>query len=202
MASIQTQAALDLIEDLWGVQNWLAEPKEGVNIDLVLAQWDEELRRYTEEQIRTAVLKISKYRKTSVAPKLAHILAELVDVEPLAEDRLDQRARGVDDTAQRLTERYVRNGCRGRMCYAADVRQAFDLMFNALIAKLPREVTAGETYSGLLKLARTNGYLDRFENYLEKVTQNRRPYVPLEEEGRLYDVPAEFDPNNEKRKCA
>ena len=46
MASIQTQAALDLIEDLWGVQNWLAEPKEGVNIDLVLAQWDEELRRY------------------------------------------------------------------------------------------------------------------------------------------------------------
>ena len=202
MASIQTQAALDLIEDLWGVQNWLAEPKEGVNSDLVLAQWDEELRRYTEEQIRTAILKISKYRKTSVAPKLAHILAELVDVEPLAEDRPDQRARGVDDTVKRLTERYVRNGCRGRLCFASDVAKAFNVMIDDMIAELPREATAGKTFSDLQQLAKNNGYIARFEDYLAEVTKNRSPYQPIDDELRVIDVPEAFSPNNERRKCA
>ena len=202
MASIQTQAALDLIEDLWGVQNWLAEPKEGVNIDLVLAQWDEELRRYTEEQIRTAIFKISKYRKTSTAPKLAHILAELVDVEPGTEENFKQCYMKPDDTVQRLTATYVRNGCRGRLCFASDVAKAFNVMIDDMIAELPREATAGKTFSDLQQLAKNNGYLARFEDYLAEVTKNRRPYQPINDELRVIDVPEAFSPNNERRKCA
>lgn len=202
MASIQTQAALDLIEDLWGVQNWLAEPKEGVNIDLVLAQWDEELRRYTEEQVRTAVLKISKYRKTSTAPKLAHILAELVDVEPGTEENFKQCYMKPDDTEQRLTATYVKNGCRGRLCFASDISKAFATMIDDMIAELPREATAGKTSSELLRLAQNNGYLVRLEDYLEEVTKNRPPYQPIDDERRFIDVPELFSPNNKMRKCA
>lgn len=202
MASIQTQAALDLIEDLWGVQNWLAEPKEGVNIDLVLAQWDEELRRYTEEQVRTAVLKISKYRKTSTAPKLAHILAELVDVEPGTEENFKQCYMKPDGTEQRLTATYVKNGCRGRLCFASDISKAFATMIDDMIAELPREATAGKTSSELLRLAQNNGYLVRLEDYLEEVTKNRPPYQPIDDERRFIDVPELFSPNNKMRKCA
>ena len=203
MPSLQTQAALDAVSELYGTPNWLAEPKKGLKIETVLAQWDAALKGYTEEQVKTAVQKLWKYAKTASAPRLGHILAELSDVAPENDDAAgNQRAPVADDTAGRLTERYVKNGCRGRLCFASDVAKAFDAMLNDMAANLPREATAGKTHSDLLQLARNNGYLAQFEDYLAEVTKNRIPYQPIGGELRFIDVPEGFSPNNERRKCA
>lgn len=202
MASLQTDTAISVITELYGEPDWLTKPKEGQNVAVILAEWDEELRRYSEEQVKTAIRKMWKYSKAKSVPRLGHIIAELSDVTPEGNNATERQVNTADDTVQRLIEFYVKNGCRGRLCFASDVAKAFNVMIDDMIAELPREATAGKTASDLLQLAKNNGYIARFEDYLAEVTKNRRPYQPINDELRVIDVPEAFSPNNERRKCA
>lgn len=196
----QTATAIRVLSDFWGVPDWLTKPKEGQNPEAIIAQWNAFLRLYSVGTVEDACVKIFNEKRSRTFPTISHLKAALAgetrDNEP------KQRARGVDDTAQRLTERYVRNGCRGRLCFASDVAKAFNVMIDDMIAELPREATAGKTSSELLRLAQNNGYLVRLEDYLEEVTKNRPPYQPIDDERRFIDVPELFSPNNKMRKCA
>lgn len=202
MASLQTDTAISVITELYGEPDWLTKPKEGQNVAVILAEWDEELRRYSEEQVKTAIRKMWKYSKTKSVPRLGHIIAELSDVPPEGNNATERQVKTADDTVQRLTATYVRNGCRGRLCFASDVAKAFNVMIDDMIAELPREATAEKTFSDLQQLAKNNGYLARFEDYLAEVTKNRSPYQPINDELRVIDVPELFSPNNKMRKCA
>lgn len=202
MPSLQTQTALDTISELYGTPNWLSDPKKGMKIDSIFAQWDAALKGYTEEQVRIAIQKLWKYAKVSTTLRLGHILAELSDVAPEAEEGALRTVTQADDTEQQLVEQYVRNGFDGRLCFASDVHRAFTAMIDDMICALPREATAGKSYSELLRLARNNGFLEKFTDYLAKTTKNNPAYTPIDGVNRIVDLPSEFSPLNKKRKCA
>ena len=196
----QTATAIRVLSDFWGVPDWLTKPKEGQNPEAIIAQWNAFLRLYSVGTVESACIKIFNEKRSRTFPTISHLKAALAgetrDNEP------KQRGRIADDTVQRLTATYVKNGCRGRLCFASDISKAFATMINDMIAELPREATAGKTFSDLQQLAKNNGYIARFEDYLAEITKNRRPYQPINDELRVIDVPEAFSPNNERRKCA
>ncbi|GHU01637.1 hypothetical protein FACS1894186_4720 [Alphaproteobacteria bacterium] len=84
--SLQSDIAISTLSDLYGDAPWLNKPKTGQNSDKIMAEWDEALASYSAAQVKTACLKLHKWRKTRVFPTLSHLLSELVDEEP--EERL------------------------------------------------------------------------------------------------------------------
>lgn len=196
----QTAAALKIFSDFWGIPDWQAKPKEGQNPEAIIAQWDAFLRSYSIGTVESACIKIFNDKRSRTFPTISHLKAALAG--ETRDNESKQRSEIADDTERRLTEQYVKNGCRGRLCFASDVAKAFNAMIDDMIAELPREATAGKTHSGLLQLARNNGYLSQFEDYLAEVTKNRIPYQPIGGELRFIDVPEAFSPNNKRRKCA
>ena len=124
MPNIQTQTAIDTLSELYGKPSWLKTPKQGLNLEKVFAEWDAELKKYSEEQIKVVCRKMYKYRRTATFPSLAHILAELVDVAPANPPELPQtreRIGGYFTDFSDFRDECVRNGYKGKICFTSDV---------------------------------------------------------------------------------
>lgn len=77
----QTDTAIKIFTDLYGLPKWLKDEKEGQDSEKMIELWDNELKDYTPEQVKVACYRVAKYKKSNTFPSLSHILAELVDEE-------------------------------------------------------------------------------------------------------------------------
>ena len=84
----QTTIALKTLKDIYGKPSW-ADSNQRKYIE---EEWDKALEHYSEEQVRNACLRYSKYKNTTKFPALACIEAELVDVEMNQETSEDKKA--------------------------------------------------------------------------------------------------------------
>lgn len=75
----QTDIAIKIFTDLYGLPKWLKDEKEGQDSEKMIELWDNELKDYTPEQVKVACYRVAKYKKSNTFPSLSHILAELVD---------------------------------------------------------------------------------------------------------------------------
>lgn len=75
----QTDTAIKIFTDLYGLPKWLKDEKEGQDSEKMIELWDNELKDYTPEQVKVACYRVAKYKKSNTFPSLSHILAELVD---------------------------------------------------------------------------------------------------------------------------
>lgn len=206
MPSIQTQAAFDVLTELYGEPTWLSEPKKGMDIEKVFAEWDESLKDYSEEQVKTVCRKLWKYAKTSTFPRLGHILAMLTDVEKVySEPERPESLHGeFMEDFERCRGRWLSEGFEGRICFLSDVQEALQRVYADADAEFPPENHREKrTASDLVNLAIKNGvFWSGLEAHLRRITADRPLYQRLNEAGKSISVPAEFDLNNEKRRCA
>lgn len=207
MPSLQTQTAIDTLSELYGEPSWLKTPKQGQNLEKVFAEWDAELKKYSEEQIKVVCRKMYKYRRTATFPSLAHILAELVDVEPEAvSERPVTETRSTGGFMQELAvfrNHCVTNGYNGKICYSSDVDKALYLLCDEIDAEYPPENHLEvRTASELVNLAIINGvFWEKLNAFLAHVVEKNAPYVSTWG-SCLHSVPSEFNPNNARRKSA
>ena len=204
MPNLQTQTAIDTLSELYGKPSWLKTPKQGQNLEKVFAEWDAELKKYSEEQIKVVCRKMYKYRRTATFPSLAHILAELVDVEPEPEENpvtITGRS-GYMEAFADFRDKCVTNGFNGRICYSSDVDKALYMVCDEINAEYPPENHWDvRTTSELVNLAIINGvFWEKLHAFLAGIVAKIVPYVPSGSTG-FSSVPPEFTPNNARRKC-
>lgn len=206
MPSIQTQAAFDVLTELYGEPTWLSEPKKGMDIEKVFAEWDEALKDYSEEQVKTVCRKLWKYAKTSTFPRLGHILAMLTDVEKVCSEpeRPEYGHSEIMDELERLRSRWLAEGFEGHICFYCDVQEALRRVYADADAEFPPEKHwEKRSASDLVNLAIKNGvFWSGLEAHLRSITADRPYYQHFGRTGDVYSVPSEFDLNNEKRRCA
>lgn len=207
MPNLQTQTAIDTLSELYGKPSWLKTPKQGQNLEKVFAEWDAELKKYSEEQIKVVCRKMYKYRRTATFPSLAHILAELVDVEPesVSESPVTEtRSTGVFMQELAVFRNHcVTNGYNGKMCYSFNVDEALRKVYDEINAEYPPEHHWDvRTTPELVNLAIINGvFWQKLHAFLAGIVAKNVPYVPSGSTG-FSSVPPEFNPNNARRKCA
>lgn len=207
MPSIQTKTALNTLSELYGDPQWLINPKSGQDIDSIFAEWDEALKDYSDDQIATACRMIFKYKRSSTFPRIAHILAELVDVAPANPPELPQtreRIGGYFTDFRDFRSECVRNGYNGKICFASDVDDAFRLVCDEVDAEFPADNRFDQrSTSDLVRIAMLNGvFWSKLEAFLTRIVAKRPDRTPMFGGDEYYALPEKFDPNNMKRKCA
>lgn len=205
MPNIQTQTAIDTLSELYGKPSWLKTPKQGLNLEKVFAEWDAELKKYSEEQIKVVCRKMYKYRRTATFPSLAHILAELVDVAPANAPELPQtreRIGGYFTEYRDFREDCVRNGYKGKICFTSDVDDAHRLVCDEVDAEFPADNRfERRSTSDLVRIAMLNGvFWPKLEAFLTRIVAKRPDRTPMFSGAEYYALPSDFDPNNTKRK--
>ena len=207
MPNIQTQTAIDTLSELYGKPSWLKTPKQGLNLEKVFAEWDAELKKYSEEQIKVVCRKMYKYRRTATFPSLAHILAELVDVAPANPPELPQtreRTGGYFTEYRDFKSDCVLNGYKGKICFTSDVDDAHRLVCDEVDAEFPADNRFDQrSTSDLVKIAVLNGvFWSKLEAFLTRIVAKRPDRTPMFSGAEYYALPAKFAPNNTKRTCA
>lgn len=205
MPNIQTQTAIDTLSELYGKPSWLKTPKQGLNLEKVFAEWDAELKKYSEDQIKVVCRKMYKYRRTATFPSLAHILAELVDVAPANPPELPQtreRIGGYFTEYRDFREDCVRNGYKGKICFSSDVDDAHRLVCDEVDAEFPADNRFDQrSTSDLVRIAMLNGvFWSKLEAFLTRIVAKRPDRSPMFSGAEYYALPSDFDPNNTKRK--
>lgn len=194
-----------MLTELYGEPTWLSEPKKGMDVEKVFAEWDESLKDYTEDQVKTVCRKLWKYAKTSTFPRLGHILAMLTDVEKVYSEpeRPECRRSEIMDDIERYRARWVSEGFEGHICFSCDVQEALRRVYADADADYPPEKPLEKrTVSELVNLAVKNGvFWSGLEAHLRRITADRPFYQSFERTQELYSIPPEFDPNNKKRRC-
>lgn len=207
MPNIQTQTAIDTLSELYGKPSWLKTPKQGQNLEKVFAEWDAELKKYSEEQLKVVCRKMYKYRRTSTFPSLAHILAELVDVAPANPPELPQTQEptvGYFTDFSDFRDDCVRNGYKGKICFSYDVNEALHLLCDDVEGEFPADNRfKRRSTSDLVRIAVLNGvFWPKLEAFLTRIVANNPDMVQITGGATSYAIPAQFDVNNTKRSCA
>lgn len=205
MPNIQTQTAIDTLSELYGKPSWLKTPKQGLNLEKVFAEWDAELKKYSEEQIKVVCRKMYKYRRTATFPSLAHILAELVDVAPANPPELPktrERTGGYFTEYRDFRSDCVLNGYKGKICFSSDVDEAFRLVCDEVDAEFPADNRFDQrSTSDLVRISMLNGvFWSKLEAFLTRIVAKRPDRTPMFSGAEYYALPSDFDPNNTKRK--
>lgn len=205
MPNIQTQTAIDTLSELYGKPSWLKTPKQGLNLEKVFAEWDAELKKYSEEQIKVVCRKMYKYRRTATFPSLAHILAELVDVAPANPPELPktrERTGGYFTEYRDFRSDCVLNGYNGKICFTSDVDEAHRLVCDEVDAEFPADNRFDQrSTSDLVRIAMLNGvFWSKLEAFLTRIVAKRPDRTPMFSGAEYYALPSDFDPNNTKRK--
>lgn len=197
----QCSMAFETLTELYGEPKWLEKAGDK---DRVFEEWSKALEKYSPEQVKEACLRHFKWAKTSVFPKLAHILAQLVDEEPEPQDRTPETKSNtfMDELAQ-YRSRCIQDGVNGHLCFSADVDEAMRRVMDEIDAEYPPEHHWDvRTASELVNLAIINGvFWEKLNAFLSGVVEKNSPYFPTGGSD-LYPVPSSFDPNNGRRKCA
>lgn len=177
MPSIQTQAAFDVLTELYGEPSWLSEPKKGMDIEKVFAEWDEALKDYSEDQIKTVCRKMWKYAKTSTFPRLGHIMAMLSDVSPEKDGTPETVKNMFMDELAQYRSRCIQDGVNGHLCFSADVDDAVRAVFKETEQTLPINERF-KSSDEIASLALKNGFWDNLPKYLEQITSKRPLMLP------------------------
>lgn len=203
MPSIQTQAAFDVLTELYGEPSWLSEPKKGMDIEKVFAEWDEALKDYSEDQIKTVCRKMWKYAKTSTFPRLGHIMAMLSDVSPEKDGTPETVKNMFMDELAQYRSRCIQDGVNGHLCFSADVDEAMRRVMDEINAEYPPEHHwETRTASDSIDLAMRNGvFWDKLDTHLRYIVEMRESYSASGVVGELFDLPITFK-STEERKCA
>lgn len=206
MASLQTDTAIKTLSELYGDPQWLINPKSGQDIDSIFAEWDEALKDYSDDQIATACRMIFKYKRSSTFPRIAHILAELVDVAPANPPELPQtreRTGGYFTEFSDFSNDCVRNGYNGKICFSSDVEEAFGLVCDEVDAEFPADNRFDQrSTSDLVRIALLNGvFWSKLEAFLTRIVAKHPDLTTIFSGAEDYALPSDFDPNNTKRKC-
>lgn len=207
MPTSQTQIALNTLTELYGEPQWLVNPKSGQDVDSIFAEWDKALKDFSDDQIATACRMIFKYKRSSTFPRIAHILAELVDVAPANPPELPktrERTGGYFTDFRDFRDDCVRNGYNGKICLAYDVYEAFRLVCDEVDAEFPADNRFDQrSTSDLVRIAILNGvFWSKLEAFLTRIVEKRSVIVHVPNDGRTYKIPSDFDPNNTKRASA
>lgn len=205
MPSNQTKTAIDVLSELYGEPQWLINPKSGQDVTSIFAEWDDALKDYSDDQIATACRMIFKYKRSSTFPRIAHILAELVDVAPANPPELPQtreRTGGYFTDFRDFRDDCVRNGYNGKICFSSDVDEAFRLVCDEVDAKFPADNRFDQrSTSDLVRIAMLNGvFWSKLEAFLTRIVAKRPDRSPMFSGAEYYALPSDFDPNNTKRK--
>jgi hypothetical protein len=207
MASLQTDTAIKTLSELYGDPQWLINPKSGQDIDSIFAEWDEALKDYSDDQIATACRMIFKYKRSSTFPRIAHILAELVDVAPANPPELPktrERIGGYFTDFRDFLDDCVRNGYKGKICFSYDVNEALHLVCDDVDGEFPADNRfERRSTADLVRIAVLNGvFWPKLEAFLTRIVANNPDLVQITGGATSYAIPAQFDVNNTKRTCA
>lgn len=195
MASVQTETAVQVLSELFGDPSWKTNPKTGFNREAFLAGWDEELSRYSEEQVKTACLRYGKFSKTNTFPKLAHILAQLVDVVPeKKENATETKENSFMKDFFEFRSRCVIDGVDNHLCLSCDVDEALNRTLEDIDAEFPPNNHWEERNSSeLVNIGLINGVLwDKLNAHLLNVLKQRSFYKPTGDSSMCFDVPDQF----------
>lgn len=177
MSSLQTQTAIDTLSELYGEPSWLTAPKKGQDLDKVFAEWDEALKDYSEDQIKTVCRKMWKYAKTSTFPRLGHIMAMLSDVSPEKDGTPETVKNMFMDELAQYRSRCIQDGVNGNYCFACD----FDDAVRAVFKETEQTLPINERFKSsdeIASLALKNGFWDNLPKYLEQITSKRPLMLP------------------------
>lgn len=207
MPSNQTKTAIDVLSELYGEPQWLINPKSGQDVTSIFAEWDEALKDYSGDQIATACRMIFKYKRSSTFPRIAHILAELVDVAPANPPELPQtreRTGGYFTEYRDFQNECVWNGYKGKICFSYDVNEALHLVCDDVDAEFPADNRfERRSTSDLVRIAVLNGvFWSKLEAFLTRIVANNPDLGQVFGGAEYYAIPAKFDVNNTKRTCA
>ena len=207
MPTSQTQIALNTLTELYGEPQWLVNPKSGQDVDSIFAEWDKALKDFSDDQIVTACRMIFKYKRSSTFPRIAHILAELVDVAPANTHELPntrERTGGYFTDFRKFQDDCVRNGYKGKVCFSSDVDEALGLVCNDVDKEFPADNRfEWRSTSDLVQIAVLNGvFWSKLEAFLTRIVANHQDMVQITSGATSYAIPAKFDVKNTKRVCA
>ena len=207
MPTKQTQKAIDILSDLYGEPQWLVNPKSGQDVESIFAEWDDALKDYSDDQIATACRMIFKYKRSSTFPRIAHILAELVDVAPANPPELPQtreRTGGYFTEYRDFKSDCVLKGYNGKICWSCDVDEALHLVCDDVDGEFPANNRfERRSTSDLVRIALLNGvFWSKLEAFLARIVANNPDRGQVFGGASYYAIPAKFDLNNTKRTCA
>lgn len=89
--SVQFEEAFNRFVDVYGLPAWEEKPKSGQSREEIVRMWEDELKRFTVEQVRSACYRVIRFKKNMSFPTISHLMAQLVD-EPVAEDKSSSAA--------------------------------------------------------------------------------------------------------------
>ena len=72
------EKAFEVLVDLYGMPNW---QKEGQSMEKIKGIWEEELKGYSDEQIKEACYRLFRYRKTMTFPTISQLMSMLYEEE-------------------------------------------------------------------------------------------------------------------------
>lgn len=75
---MKADVAINTFVELYGFPKW---EKDGQSIEEIKRIWEEELKGYSDEQIKIACYKLFRYRKTMTFPTISQLIAMLYDEE-------------------------------------------------------------------------------------------------------------------------
>lgn len=206
MASLQTETAIETLSDLFGKPKWELNPPEGFNRDVFLSGWDEELRKYSETQVKKACLRYGKYAKTRTFPTLMHIMAQLVDEEPEPQEKTPETKKNTFmDELEQYRARCIQDGVDGRLCLSADVDEALRKTMDEIDAEYPRDFPQRErSASEAIGLGLKNKvFWEKLDLFLRAVTAKNAAYVPSDgQTERKRSIPTQFSFDETMRKTA
>lgn len=150
--SVQFEEAFNRFVDVYGLPVWEEKPKSGQSREEIVRMWENELRGFTVEQVRSACYRVIRFKKNMSFPTISHLMAQLVD---------EQRS------GDNVITSMVRTSCpeleiwekRGKLEPPGLVREAFVKMFNAFLVEFPELRTAN--LSLVCQNMRENGWWDR-----------------------------------------
>lgn len=83
--SQQYETAMKIFSDIYGYPKWETNTKDGQNVMEIVKIWEDELKKYTPEQVKQACYKVVKYRKTQTFPTISHLMSELCEEESITD---------------------------------------------------------------------------------------------------------------------
>lgn len=89
--SQQTETAMKIFSDVYGYPVWEVKAKEGQNALEIMKIWEDELKKYTPEQVKQACYRVVKYRKAQTFPTISHLMAELCEEEKVVDTTDEQK---------------------------------------------------------------------------------------------------------------
>ncbi len=173
--SRQFDEALSRLAEVYGMPNWMNNPKDGQDTDAVRKVWEVELSPYSPEQVKEACYRVIRWRKAQNFPAISELMGYLVDEEKkgLPENETRYQREVISCPEEEMIKTLRESGVKVPYGEGRDMLVRMIADFKMVY---PRETLQLQTCSDIVKSMRLNGWWER-EKFLEYVPAAFMPDV-------------------------